>query len=347
MPSAVQIESATKVYGSTKALDNVSLHIDPGQMVALLGPSGCGKTSLLRAIAGLNPLDRGAIRIGESDVTMVPARLRPIGMVFQHYALFPNMTVAENISFPLTINKQRRAQRAQRVGELLELIGMTALADRYPNQLSGGQQQRVALARALAPEPDVLLLDEPLAALDAAIRNDLRDEIRRIQHRVGTTAVFVTHDQSEAMAVADRVAVMDRGRILEVAAPPEIYERPTSRFAATFVGSRNALELPVDADRVVRWGTAFSVVAPDAANGKALAVFRPEDVRLTAHQGVAGTVDVVVFLGATSRVYVTVEGEAGDHTVHVDLPSRAAANFVPGQRVGVVVAPEKVRVFAS
>lgn len=244
MPSAVQIESATKVYGSTKALDNVSLHIDPGQMVALLGPSGCGKTSLLRAIAGLNPLDRGAIRIGESDVTMVPARLRPIGMVFQHYALFPNMTVAENISFPLTINKQRRAERAQRVGELLELIGMTALADRYPNQLSGGQQQRVALARALAPEPDVLLLDEPLAALDAAIRNDLRDEIRRIQHRVGTTAVFVTHDQSEAMAVADRVAVMDRGRILEVAAPPEIYERPTSRFAATFVGSRNALELP-------------------------------------------------------------------------------------------------------
>lgn len=351
MPSAVQIESAIKTYrsshGSTKALDNVSLQIEPGQMVALLGPSGCGKTSLLRAIAGLNPLDRGAIRIGERDVTMVPARLRPIGMVFQHYALFPNMTVAENISFPLTIKKQRRAQRAQRVEDLLELIGMTALADRYPNQLSGGQQQRVALARALAPEPDVLLLDEPLAALDAAIRNDLRDEIRRIQHRVGTTAVFVTHDQSEAMAVADRVAVMDRGRILEVAAPSEIYERPTSRFAATFVGSRNALELPVDADRVVRWGTAFAVPAPDAANGKALAVFRPEDVRLTAHQGVTGTVDVVVFLGATSRVYVTVECDAGDQTVHVDLPSRSAANFVPGQHVGVVVAPEKVRVFAS
>lgn len=347
MPSAVQIDSATKAYGSTIALDNISLQIDPGQMVALLGPSGCGKTSLLRAIAGLNPLDRGAIRIGDRDVTMVPARLRPIGMVFQHYALFPNMTVADNISFPLIIRKQRRAQRCRRVAELLELIGMTSLADRYPNQLSGGQQQRVALARALAPEPDVLLLDEPLAALDAAIRNDLRDEIRRIQHRVGTTAVFVTHDQSEAMAVADRVAVMDRGRILEVAAPAEIYERPASRFAATFVGSRNALELPVDADRIVRWGTAFAVPAPDGANGKALAVFRPEDVRLTAQQGVSGTVDVVVFLGATSRVYVTVAGESADQTVHVDLPSRSAANFSPGQRVCVLVAPEKVRVFAS
>jgi putative spermidine/putrescine transport system ATP-binding protein len=347
MPSAVRVESATKCYGSTTALDNVSLQIDPGQMIALLGPSGCGKTSLLRAIAGLNPLDRGVIRIGDRDVTAVPARLRPIGMVFQHYALFPNMTVAENISFPLTIRKQRRPQRLARVAELLELIGMAALADRYPNQLSGGQQQRVALARALAPEPDVLLLDEPLAALDAAIRNDLRDEIRRIQHRVGTTAVFVTHDQSEAMAIADRVAVMDRGRILEVAAPAQIYETPASRFAATFVGSRNALELPVGADRVVRWGSAFAVPAPDTANGKALAVFRPEDVRLTAQQGVMGTVDVVVFLGATSRVYVTVEGEPADQTVHVDLPSRSAANFAPGQRVGVLVAPEKVRVFAS
>jgi len=343
VPSAVRIESATKTYGSTVALDDVSLQIEPGQMVALLGPSGCGKTSLLRAIAGLSPIDRGVIRIGDRDVTHVQARQRPIGMVFQQYALFPNMSVAENISFPLTIRRQRGPARAKRVEELLELIGMPGLADRYPNQLSGGQQQRVALARALAPEPDVLLLDEPLAALDAAIRSDLRDEIRRIQHRVGTTAVFVTHDQSEAMAVADRVAVMDRGRILEVAAPAEIYERPASRFAATFVGSRNALELPVGPDRVVRWGEAFAVPAPDTANGKALAVFRPEDVCITEQQGMAATVDVVVFLGAVSRVYLTVDG----HTVHVDLPSRTAATFTPGQRVGVAVAPENVRVFAS
>ncbi|MBO0681292.1 ABC transporter ATP-binding protein [Mycolicibacterium sp. S2-37] len=343
MPSAVRIESATKAHGSVVAIDDVSLQIEPGQMVALLGPSGCGKTSLLRAIAGLSPLDRGVIRIGDRDVTHLPARLRPIGMVFQHYALFPNMPVTENISFPLTIRKQRRSARSARVEELLELIGMTALADRYPNQLSGGQQQRVALARALAPEPDVLLLDEPLAALDAAIRNDLRDEIRRIQHRVGTTAVFVTHDQSEAMAVADRVAVMDRGRILEVAAPAEIYERPASRFAATFVGARNAIELPVDPDRVVRWGEAFAVPAPEAANGNALAVFRPEDVHITDERGIAGTVDAVMFLGATSRVHLTVEG----HTVHVDLPSRSAAAFTPGQPVSVTVAPENVRVFAA
>ncbi|WP_396903761.1 ABC transporter ATP-binding protein [Mycolicibacterium phlei] len=343
MPSAVQIDSATKLYGATRALDDVTLHIEPAQMVALLGPSGCGKTSLLRAIAGLSPLDTGTIRIGDRDVSHVPARQRPIGMVFQHYALFPNMTVAENVAFPLTIRRQRRNARSHRVEELLDLIGMTALADRYPNQLSGGQQQRVALARALASEPDVLLLDEPLAALDAAIRTGLRDEIRRIQHRVGTTAVFVTHDQSEAMAVADRVAVMDRGRILEVAAPAEIYERPSSRFTATFVGSRNALELPVDDDQVVRWGEAFAVPAPDAAEGKALAVFRPEDVQITDRGGKLATVDVVLFLGATSRVYLTVDG----HTVHVDLPSRAAGQFSPGQRVSVTVEPEAVRVFAA
>ncbi|QZY45979.1 ABC transporter ATP-binding protein [Mycolicibacterium austroafricanum] len=343
MPSAVRVESAGKAYGATVALDDVSIQIEPGQMVALLGPSGCGKTSLLRSIAGLSPLDSGTVRIGDIDVTHLPARHRPIGMVFQHYALFPNMSVAENISFPLAIRRERRAARDARVEELLGLIGMSELADRYPNQLSGGQQQRVALARALAPEPDVLLLDEPLAALDAAIRNDLRDEIRRIQHRVGTTAVFVTHDQSEAMAVADRVAVMDRGRILEVAAPAEIYERPTSRFTATFVGSRNALELPVDADRVVRWGQAFEVQAPAAANGKALAVFRPEDVRITGRDGLPATVDVVLFLGATSRIYLTVDG----HTVHADLPSRAAAEFRPGQHVGVTVAADDVKVFAS
>lgn len=343
MPSAVRIEGVRKTYGSTVALDDESLDIEEGQMVALLGPSGCGKTTLLRAIAGLNDLDRGVVRIGDRDMTDTPTRQRPIGMVFQQYALFPNMTVAQNISFPLDIRRQPRAARSARVSELLELIGMTALADRYPNQLSGGQQQRVALARALAPEPDVLLLDEPLGALDAAIRNGLRDEIRRIQHRVGITAVFVTHDQSEAMAVADRVAVMDRGRILEVAPPAEIYERPASRFAATFVGSRNALELPVGPDRMVRWGDAFAVPAPQAANGKVLAVFRPEDVRITENAGIAASVDLVVFLGATSRVYLTVDG----HTLHVDLPSRRAAAFLPGQRVNVAIAPEAVRVFAA
>lgn len=343
MSSAVRIEGVTKTYGSTVALDDVSLHIDEGQMVALLGPSGCGKTTLLRAIAGLNGIDRGVIRIGARDMTDTPVRQRPIGMVFQHYALFPNMTVAQNISFPLDIRRQRRAARSARVAELLELIGMTAMADRYPNQLSGGQQQRVALARALAPEPDVLLLDEPLGALDAAIRNSLRDEIRRIQHRVGITAVFVTHDQSEAMAVADRVAVMDRGHILEVAPPAEIYERPVSRFAATFVGSRNALELPVGPDRMVRWGDAFAVPAPQTANGKALAVFRPEDVRITENGGMAASVDVVVFLGATSRVYLTVDG----HSLHVDLPSREAEALSTGQRLCVAVAPEAVRVFAA
>ncbi|HLF42909.1 MAG TPA: ABC transporter ATP-binding protein [Acidimicrobiia bacterium] len=343
MPSSVHIESVTKAYGDALALDDVSLEVPPGEMLALLGPSGCGKTTLLRAIAGLNDLDAGRIRIGDTDVTNLPTRQRPIGMVFQHYALFPNLTVSGNISFPLEIRRQSKAEIGRRVGSLLDLIGLSALGDRYPNQLSGGQQQRVAVARALAPEPEVLLLDEPLAALDAAIRNELRDEIRRIQHRVGTTAVFVTHDQSEAMAIADRVAVMKQGRILECAAPAEIYDRPQSQFAAMFVGSRNVLELPITDDRMVRWGEAFSVPAPEEANGKALAVFRPEDVRLVERGGMIGAIDVVVFLGPVSRVYVSV----GDHMVHIDVPSREASGLGPGRQVSFAVPADAIRVFAT
>ncbi len=343
MPSSLHIEAVAKWYGPDVALDDVSLEIPPGEMLALLGPSGCGKTTLLRAIAGLNDLDRGQIHIGNTDVTSLPTRQRPIGMVFQHYALFPNLTVEGNIAFPLKIRRQPRDEIRDRVGSLLDLVGLTVLSDRFPSQLSGGQQQRVALARALAPEPEVLLLDEPLAALDAAIRNELRDEIRRIQHRVGTTAVFVTHDQSEAMAIADRVAVMKQGRIVECASPSEIYDRPKSQFAATFVGSRNILELPIGPDRMVRWGEAFSVMAPDGANGAALAVFRPEDVRFVERGGMVGSIDVVVFLGPVSRVYVSV----GEHTVHIDVSSRDAASLTPGRQVSFVVPSDAIRVFAS
>ncbi len=342
-PSGVVVRGLTKRYGRVAALEDVDLEVEPGELVALLGSSGSGKTTLLRVVAGLVEADAGQVNIGGRDVSRVPTRARPIGMVFQSYALFPNMTVARNIAFPLTVRRRSQAERTERVDELLDLVGLAGLGDRYPSQLSGGQQQRVALARALAPEPEVLLLDEPLSALDAVIRTGLRDEIRRIQQRLGITALYVTHDQSEALAIADRVAIMSGGRIEECAPPAEIYERPASRFAALFVGSRNALELPVDSDRVVRWGQAFALPAPAGANGTALAVFRPEDVELVDNGGVEGRVDVATFLGATTRVHVRVE----HHLVAVDVPSRRAAGVAVGDQVHLAVPGRAVRLFTA
>ena len=343
MSSAVDLHGVTKAFGATRALDDVSLTVEPGELVALLGGSGCGKTTLLRVVAGLTRPDGGRVRIGDREVTTIPTRHRPIGMVFQHYALFPNLDVAGNVAFPLTVRRRRpSAEVRRRTGELLELVGLAGYEKRYPNELSGGQQQRVALARALAPEPEVLLLDEPLSALDAVIRVNLRDEIRRIQQRVGTTALFVTHDQSEAMAIADRVAVMAEGRIEEIATPPEIWERPTSRVAALFVGARNALELPVAQDRRMRWGAAFEVAAPAAANGRALAVFRASDVELVEGGGMEGTVEVRAFLGATTRLQVA-SGDGG--VVAVEVPSSRAARLGEGTVVRLRVDPARVQVF--
>jgi putative spermidine/putrescine transport system ATP-binding protein len=341
MSSAVELDRVAKRYGGVTALGGVSLRVEPGELVALLGPSGCGKTTLLRAVAGLVALDGGTVDIGGRDVTAVPTRRRPIGMVFQQYALFPNMTVSANVGFPLRVRRLPSAERSERVAELLDLVGLRDLGDRYPNELSGGQQQRVAIARALAPEPEVLLLDEPLSALDAVIRTGLRDEIRRIQQRVGITALYVTHDQSEAMAIADRVAVMTDGRIAEVAAPAEIYERPATSTAALFVGARNALDLPVR-DRRVRWGDAFEVPVDHGAD-RALAVFRPEDVRLSSNGGVMGTVEVSVFLGSVTRLHLDVDGTR----VAMDLPTRDAVGITAGQRVSLTVPADAVRVFAA
>ncbi|MFC9969834.1 ABC transporter ATP-binding protein [Spirillospora sp. NPDC127200] len=337
----VVLEGLTKRYGSHVALDAVEVSVAKGEMLALLGPSGCGKTTLLRCVAGLDEADGGTISIGGADVTRLAARKRPIGMVFQSYALFPNLSAAGNIAFPLTVRRRPKHEIAARVEELLALVGLESHGDRLPNRLSGGQQQRVALARALAPDPEVLLLDEPLSALDAQVRTRLRDEVRRIQHQVGITTVFVTHDQSEALAISDRVAVMNNGRIEQCAPPPEIYEAPSTRFAAGFVGNRNTLELEA-ADGRVAWGGAFEVAAP--AGGRALCLFRPEDVQVTADgPGLAATVDVKVFLGAVTRVYATAEGT----TVFADVPSRAAASLEEGQRVKVRVAPDCVQVFSA
>jgi putative spermidine/putrescine transport system ATP-binding protein len=345
--SGVTLEGVTKRFGHVLALDAVSVEVRPGEMLALLGPSGCGKTTLLRSVAGLERPDGGRIVIGGRDVTDVPTRERPIGMVFQSYALFPNLTVRENIAFPLSVRRRPAAEIKSRVDELLELVRLGPQADRYPNQISGGQAQRAALGRALAPSPDVLLLDEPLSALDALVRTRLRDEIRRVQQLVSTTAIYVTHDQSEAMAIADRVAVMNHGHVEQIAAPPDLYETPTTPFSATFVGSRNALELPVANGRI-RLGRAFDLPAPAGTNGRALVFFRPEDVEVgTNGGGEPATVEVRIFLGATTRLHLVADVDGALARFHADLPSRQASSLEPGARLTVRIDPEDVRVFAA
>jgi putative spermidine/putrescine transport system ATP-binding protein len=342
--SEIVLRDVTKSFGLVQALDGVSLQVAAGELVALLGPSGCGKTTLLRSVAGLLQVDRGQILIGGKDVTGMPTRERPIGMVFQSYALFPNMTVRDNIAFPLVVRQASPAEITRRVRELLELVQLGAQADRYPKQVSAGQQQRTALARALAPQPDVLLLDEPLSALDALVRTQLRDEIRRIQQAVKTTTIFVTHDQSEAMAIADRVAVMHHGRIEQIARPPELYDRPGTPFSAAFVGSRNALELRVR-DGQVSFGSAFAAHAPAGSGSGVIVFFRPEDVEIVPDDGHPATLEVKIFLGATTRLHLVVEIEGKQARIYADVPSRRALALEPGSLLGIRVDPANVRVF--
>jgi putative spermidine/putrescine transport system ATP-binding protein len=343
--STVSVESLSKHYGAVTALDDISLYVGSGELVALLGPSGCGKTTLLRCIAGLERPDAGTVSIGGEDITDHPPRRRSIGMVFQSYVLFPNMTIRENAGFPLKVRGWSRAEIAVRVDELIDLVGLREQADRYPHQVSGGQQQRGALARALAPDPDVLLLDEPLSALDALVRTRLRDEIRRIQQHVKTTAFYVTHDQAEAMAIADRVAVMNQGRIEQLDQPPRLYDAPATRFSAGFVGNRNALELPARDGRVAL-GNLFDVPAP--LGERVVAFFRPEDVRLS-QNGRAEPVMVEsrMFQGQISRLYLVAEIEGQAVRFYADLPTREVGGLEPGATARVCVDTDAVRVFPA
>jgi putative spermidine/putrescine transport system ATP-binding protein len=345
--SGVSLVGVTKMYGQVKALDHVSVDVQEGELLALLGPSGCGKTTLLRCVAGLERPDRGTVEIGARDVTDVQTRRRPIGMVFQSYALFPNMTVRQNIAFPLEVRHMPRKEITPRVNEMLDLVHLTAQADRYPKQISGGQAQRCALGRALAPNPEVLLLDEPLSALDAVVRGRLRDEIRRIQQRVGITAIYVTHDQSEAMAIADRVAVMNAGRVEQIAAPADLYEMPSTQFSATFVGSRNALELVVRNGKLGIPGS-FHIDAPEGSNGHALAFFRPEDVQVSKGEsgpGMDARVELKVFLGSTTRLHLVGEADGLPIAIFGDLPSRQARLIDEGEMVRVDIDPDHVQAF--
>ena len=296
----VELRGVTKKFGVHTALADFSLTIEPGEFVALLGPSGCGKTTVLRTLAGLERADAGSIHINGDDVSGVPVNQRDLGMVFQAYSLFPHLTVAENVEFGLRMRRVSAADRATRSARALDQVGLGSHGDRYAHELSGGQQQRVALARALVTRPRVLLLDEPLSALDAKVRVQLRDEIRRLQSELTITTLFVTHDQEEALAVADRVAVMQGGRIEQIGTPEQLYLSPQTPFIADFVGLSNQLQA-VTVGGVVRW-EGQEVPAIDAAcvDGPVCAYVRPEDIHF-ADTGAAATVVAVSFLGSIRR----------------------------------------------
>jgi putative spermidine/putrescine transport system ATP-binding protein len=312
----LDLTNLEKVFGTNRVVKDFSLGVDKGEFVSLLGPSGCGKTTVLRMVAGFETPTSGSIRIDGQDVTNQRTNQRAIGMMFQAYALFPNMTVADNVAFGLKVKGVPRAERDGRVAEMLQLIGLPDLASRFPFQLSGGQQQRVALARALAPRPRVLLLDEPLSALDAKVRVSLRNEIREIQRELGITTIFVTHDQEEAMSISDRIVVMNGGIAEQAGAPFEIYNNPRTRFVAGFVGTLNIFTATVDEASeglltVAGQRVALAKGAIGARNGDTVNLaLRPEAIHLGRASGrevvLPATIEEVNFLGSVIRVRVRV-----------------------------------------
>jgi putative spermidine/putrescine transport system ATP-binding protein len=336
---AVSFQEMHRWYGSVHALDGLTLDIAPGELIALLGPSGCGKTTALRALGGLDEVDMGTILVDGKDVTHVPANKRNMGVVFQAYSLFPNMTARDNVGYGLRLHGVGGAERKRRADEVLELVGLAKQAGRYPHQMSGGQQQRVALARALAIEPSVLLLDEPLSALDAKVRRQLREEIRRIQIMLGITTLFVTHDQEEALAMGDRVGVMSAGRLEQIAPPSELYDRPKTRFVAEFVGLTNRVPGTASDGVVDLLGQRVPLLPGSAGPGPVEALVRPEAIRIVPDETGDARVVAVSFLGSVCRAQIALPDET---IVAGQLSAAEAEGLTQGTAVRVSVVPSPV-----
>ncbi len=357
----IAVEGVRKLFGRVAAVDDVTLSIGEGEFFSMLGPSGCGKTTTLRMIAGFEVPDEGRIVLQGRDVTTVAPAQRPVNMVFQQYALFPHMSIADNIAFGLKVKRVPRDEHRRRVDEILGVVGLQGFERRRPRQLSGGQQQRVALARALVNRPAALLLDEPLGALDVKLRKQMQLELKRIQHELGTTFVYVTHDQEEALSMSDRIAVMNGGRVEQIGSPREIYEHPATAFVADFIGSLNAIELTVDERvgpyAVARLGEGERVVVPvdggDVRPGSVLRVaVRPERVQIGSAESpvpdggstLQGSVVEIVYLGMYTQVHV--DTGAGRLICHrlADEPAQALAH---GSRVRLSWEPEHASVLTD
>jgi spermidine/putrescine ABC transporter ATP-binding subunit len=348
----VELRNVTKRFGDVVAVDRATLAVERGELFTLLGPSGCGKTTALRIIAGFELPDEGRVLFDGEDVTFRKPYERGCAMVFQNYALWPHMTVFENVAYGLKVKGLPKEEVRRRVREVLELVGLEGLEDRYPLQLSGGQQQRVALARALVVEPRVLLMDEPLSNLDAKLRLKMREELRRLQKRLGITTIYVTHDQEEAMSLSDRIAVMNRGRVLQVGTPLEVYHKPSNLFVATFIGRSSVVrgklvgleggwaELATDSGLRLRGSAAAGLKPGD----RAVAVVRPEDVSLDPLPGaneIEGRVELATFLGSHRQLRVSVDGDR--LIAHVD----PELSFEEGVRVKLYVKPSDVLVYPA
>lgn len=335
---SIEIKNLTKRYGQFKAVDNISLTLPTGDLVALLGPSGSGKSTLLRMIAGLEEADEGEVQLSGREATGLSALERNVGFVFQHYALFRHMTVAENIGFGLAVRKKPKDEITKRVTELLHLVQLQGYGSRYPHQLSGGQRQRVAVARALAPEPQVLLLDEPFGALDAKVRADLRRWVRRLHDATGMTTLFVTHDQDEAMEVAKRVVIMNAGRVEQEGTPREIFDRPATQFVADFVGEANSIEVTAEEDGLAVWGPLRFSIPPKIKKGARLKVyFRPHDVYVTTEKEslqVPATISAERFKGAFMELNIDL-GDGKTVVAHLPKGLSEASGFAPGKQVFV------------
>jgi len=338
----LRLANVTKRFGNVTALDKFNFEVGVGELVALLGPSGCGKTTALRVVAGLENQDSGRVFVGDNDISSTPAHKRNMGMVFQAYSLFPNLTAEENVAFGLQMRKVNKEMRIKKAQTLLELVGLPTHGKRYTHQLSGGQQQRVALARALAFEPEILLLDEPLSALDAQVRVNLREEIRRLQISLGTTTLFVTHDQEEAMAISDRVGVMNNGVLEQIDTPDVLYNQPATNFVASFVGVMNKIPSQLTDGHVEVFGKRLKAIKSEQSAGKVHALIRPESIKVKSNStNLNAKVLTRSFLGASSNIVC----QLSDGTIVQSLmTSSGSGDLHPGSSVELEVATSEVLV---